>query len=394
MTDGRDIVEAILGQLLEWHGVFSQDVVHFLRDIFFRASQTGVHGARVHAGTRQRSRHEVGRRSDGGQGRQALWWRCVFYHTVAVRPTRRLFFFLSHMQEIHGFRVLPVTYDEGVQHYMYIRPHVSAQQDTKYPAGRTLFVVNIPPDATQQAMRDLFRKAGTVEAVDVRRASDEEQPPADGPPAVEPLPPLEPADAYVATCSNAHVVFLDASSLDRALKLPARFQTKPYKWQCERMQGLSYLIERYRRHRPPHEAVKKHVDTAVARYSWIRAHPQWLMEQRARGDTTTSVGVGIKAAGVGENGELLDEDGFVIVQRGNKYGRSGGEDNTFGAMTPAFEEELRQHPEKKKARELEDFYRFQFREKKRQQFASLRAQFEADKQKIAQRKASVRFKPY
>ena len=80
------------------------------------------------------------------------------------------------MQEIHGFRVLPVTYDEGVQHYMYIRAHVSAQQDTKYPAGRTLFVVNIPPDATQQAMRDLFRKAGTVEAVDVRRASDEEQP--------------------------------------------------------------------------------------------------------------------------------------------------------------------------------------------------------------------------
>lgn len=91
--------------------------------------------------------------------------------------------------------MLPVTYDEGVQHYMYIRAHVSAQQDTKYPAGRTLFVVNIPPDATQQAMRDLFRKAGTVEAVDVRRASDEEQPPADGPPAVEPLPPMEPADA-------------------------------------------------------------------------------------------------------------------------------------------------------------------------------------------------------
>ena len=96
MTDSRDIVEAILGQLLEWHGVFSQDVVHFLRDIFFRASQTGVHGARVHAGTRQRSRHGVGRRSDGGPGRQALWWRCVFYRTVAVRLTRRFFFLVPH----------------------------------------------------------------------------------------------------------------------------------------------------------------------------------------------------------------------------------------------------------------------------------------------------------
>ena len=109
---------------------------------------------------------------------------------------------------------------------------------------------------------------------------------------------------------------------------------------------------------------------------------------------------------MGENGELLDEDGFVIVQRGNKYGRSGGEDNTFAAITPEFEEELRQHPEKKKSKELTDFYRFQFREKKRQrtsgwiltnqiiEFASLRAQFEADKKKIAQRKASFRFKPY
>ena len=96
MTDRGDIVEAILRQLLEWHGVLSQDIVNFLRDIFFRASHTCVHGARVHAGTRQRSRHGVGRRSDEGQGRQALWWRCVFYHTVAVRPTRRLFFLVPH----------------------------------------------------------------------------------------------------------------------------------------------------------------------------------------------------------------------------------------------------------------------------------------------------------
>jgi hypothetical protein len=63
-------------------------------------------------------------------------------------------------------------------------------------------------------------------------------------------------------------------------------------------------------------------------------------------------------------------------------------------MTPEFEEQMRIQPDKKKSKELVDFYRFQFREKKRQQFASLRAQFEADKQKIAQRKALFRFKPY
>lgn len=309
------------------------------------------------------------------------------------------------MQQVAGFHVLPVTYEEGVQHYLYIREHASAGDE--YSAGRTLFVVNIPPDASQPTLRDLFKKAGAIESIhmhnskDVGRAGSQEGDESDknGPPAVVPLPSLQPADEIIGTGSSAHVVFVDASSLERALKLPTRLSSKPFIWpKAEkgdgRLRGLSYLIDRYRLHRPPHETIKAHADSAVARYSWIRAHPQWLMEQRARGDTTTSVGVGIKAAGVGENGELLDEDGFVIVQKGNKYGRSGGQDNTFAAITPEFEEEMRQNPDKKKSRELADFYRFQFREKKRQQFASLRAQFEADKQKIAQRKASFRFKPY
>ena len=325
------------------------------------------------------------------------------------------------MQEMSGFTALPVSYENDTVHYMYIKIHASSNDDATYPINRTLFVVNVPPDTTSKTLRDLFRKAGSVESIYLHNVLDSKGEDATvpapgpkqgtGPPDVEPLPSLEPTDRLLGSSSSAHVVFLDTTSLERAIRLPKRFENKPHVWKLsrgkdERLIGVSYMIERFRRHRPPHEAIKKHADSAIARYSWIRSHPQWLMEQRARGDTTTSLGVGIKAASVGENGELLDEDGFVIVQRGNKYGRSGGEDNTFAAITPEFEEELRQHPEKKKSKELTDFYRFQFREKKRQrtfgwiltdqiiEFASLRAQFEADKKKIAQRKASFRFKPY
>lgn len=304
---------------------------------------------------------------------------------------------------LRGFAALPVSYGaEGATHYMYIRRHESQADDERRPVGRTLFVVNVPVDSTPSTLRALFRKAGAVSDVllqDARRGDGGEEdevasaasasssssssssaaPEAAGPPAVHPLPPLEPNVLYTSG-SSAHIVFLDASSVDRALKLPARWERKPYVWpaassdrpsddgaaaetQCT---GLPYLLARYRLHRPAAAEVKQHVDTAIARYTWIRAHPAWLLQQRAQGDTTTSLGVGIQAASVGPNGELLDEDGFVIVQKGNKYGRSGGDDGSFAAITPEFEEAMRQDPSKKRARELSDFYRFQFREKKRQ----------------------------
>ncbi|WFD17795.1 hypothetical protein MCAP1_000004 [Malassezia caprae] len=325
-----------------------------------------------------------------------------------------------------GFLLLPVSYgadanEKHVLHYMYIRPHASASEDGELPAGRTLFVVNVPVDASRDTLRELFRKAGAVESVKIHNLGDrsaqdvdddEEESdtitetadaPADqknAPPKVEPLPQLEP-QILLSSCSSAHVVFVDDSSLERAMKLPKRFAAKPPTWpQPEARKttsnpvGLLFFLERFRLHHPPHEVVKRHVDSAIARYTWIRSHPQWLLDQRMQGNTKSSMGVGIQAASVGPNGELLDEDGFVIVQKGNRYGRSGAEENTFAAITPDFEEEMRQNPEKKKPKELADFYRFQFREKKRQQFANLRAQFEADKKKVAQRKALLRYKPY
>ncbi|WFD03041.1 hypothetical protein MOBT1_001730 [Malassezia obtusa] len=357
------------------------------------------------------------------------------------------------MGTVAGFEVLRVQYarvagKHAPIHNMYVRPHHGAETDA-LPGGRTLFVVNLPPDATRGTLRDLFRRAGAVESIAVhdfrarKEATDEDadededdeddtfdaepaartergKPGKNAPPRVHPLPALAP-HALLTTGSSAHIVFLDSSSLERAMQLPARSASKPYAWpqpgkerphdesddegasrkprrpahtHADTLVGLPFLLERYRMLRPDHAQVKRHVDSAIARHTWIREHPQWLLEQRMAGDKTTSAGVGIEGVSVGPDGELLDADGFTIVQKGNKYGRSGGDENTFAAITPEFEEMLRQQPEKKKSKELTDFYRFQFREKKRQQFAALRAQFEADKQKIAQRKATMRFKPY
>lgn len=301
-----------------------------------------------------------------------------------------------------GFQPLPVLYgadadEKDILHYMYIRPHASTSKDSELPAGRTLFVVNVPVDASRDTLRELFRKAGAVELVHIHNVGDRQAQDADddeeetvtnmdtadphadqknAPPKVEPLPQLEP-QVLLRSCSSAHVVFVDESSLDRAMKLPKRLAAKPPTWpQPEARKtksglvGLPFFLDRFRLHHPPHEVVKRHVDSAIARYTWIRSHPQWLLDQRMQGNTKSSMGVGIQAASVGPNGELLDDDGFVIVQKGNRYGRSGAEENTFAAITPEFEEEMRQNPDKKKSKELVDFYRFQFREKKRQRTCS------------------------
>lgn len=335
------------------------------------------------------------------------------------------------MTSVAGFDVLRVQYapaagKKRATHDMYVRAHTGAASDA-LPGGRTLFVVNLPPDASRGTLRDLFRKAGAIESVvlhNVRTRMDAGDADSDdeaeddavwendvaphpsaaqtkrGPPRVHPLPALVP-NVLLTSGSSAHIVFLDDSSLDRAMQMPQRSATKPFSWPQPgetpkdddeeeeeegggarkrraprkrhetRLVGLPYLLERYRRLRPDGAVVKQHVDSAIARYAWIREHPQWLLEQRKAGDQTTSAGVGIEGVSVGPDGELLDADGFTIVQKGNKYGRSGGDENTFAAITPEFEEMLRANPEKKKSKELTDFYRFQFREKKRQRTSSL-----------------------
>jgi len=334
------------------------------------------------------------------------------------------------------------------RHCIYLRAHDGGD-------GRTLFVVNLPSDTTERHLRHLFSAAGPVERVsflgerpvagseeldEESEAEDEAMPAAAaepskgkgkakkgytkvvlnkaGPPAIVPLPPLDPRGVhrFHHTSTSAHVVFLDASSVARALALaPQKAWPEPWA-QVEAAAvsladeaegaaqhkprprtgpeaalaagvtapptGLAFLLARHAALRPPLSAVKTHVDSAVAHYAWVRAHPP---PKRA----------GIEGVTVGPDGELLDADGFTIVQRGGKYGRTA-EEGGGASMRVARPEQQSgtARPRKKKAKELEDFYRFQLREKKREGLAQMRAQFEADKEKVAKFKASRRFNPY
>lgn len=76
--------------------------------------------------------------------------------------------------------------------------------------------------------------------------------------------------------------------------------------------------------------------------------------------------------------KVVDDDGFEVVTYKRKEKLTVEED---------------QFQKPKKAKELQDFYRFQVREKKREELASLRAKFEADKRRVAAMKARRTFRP-
>ncbi|PWN19225.1 hypothetical protein BCV69DRAFT_284376 [Microstroma glucosiphilum] len=408
------------------------------------------------------------------------------------------------------------------QHYLYLRPHeVTSSKDT-LPKGRTLFLVNLPVDTTEGHLRSLFEKAGRVEEVRFRRRrggsstreqeldaltagegseDDDNEEGADGmaldgaaaasktamtaaeekkakykntkkptgpqAPALHSLPLLDPRkDAvFLETGSSAHVVFLEETSVKRALALSA--EGKPRKWVDPQVQllrsaqkeaqgnddeggeedgygarrksrpstareaklasvvqkppaptGLAYFLQSYDSHHPSLAEVKRHADSVVKRYTFFRSHPQLDPErQSSSGGLGARVGEGgIKIASYGPGGEPLDEDGFTIVLPGGKYGKSLGAPGTAGeggvdqpsSSSVRFARQsqmdmaalaLKARKQEQASEGLEDFYRFQNRERRKEKLAEMRRQFEEDREKVEEMKkkggaGSRRFKPY
>lgn len=73
------------------------------------------------------------------------------------------------------------------------------------------------------------------------------------------------------------------------------------------------------------------------------------------------------------------DDGWIMVKK---------------RKNPTDISEIAKKTKKKKNTELKNFYRFQFREEKRNRLAQLREQFEKDKEKIKKMKEQRKFKPF
>jgi len=298
-----------------------------------------------------------------------------------------------------------VAYASSTVHILYARKHVGSKRGrvSAVPDGRTLFLVNVPPDATEREVVLFFKHCGTVEKVvfdweaseptQELETSDEEDEEAaepqqeqhtrkrrklakgekDKPPKVVPLPE-RPLRKLRKTGHCAHVIFLDDSSLERALA-PTQ-KPRPWPISPEVPHGLAHYAALYDSLRPPLDVVRDHADT------WMELFDYEQTKKRQKSEY--------------HKGEaIVDEDGFTLVTRGGAYGQTLG--GGVGVASKRFQETgqvSNRKRKKKEPKEKEDFYAFQRREKKRNELLELQKKWELDKAKVEELKASKRFKPY
>lgn len=288
---------------------------------------------------------------------------------------------------VSGFAVIPASYAPGVTHIFYAKAHTSSKlSDNKLlPKGRTLFLVNVPPDATERELSLFFKNAGHVERVvfdsnlsheETLNASseseedeeDSEKMQVDGEaqdgerpskrrrkgdkeksekPIVKPLP-FPPLRELRKTGKAVYVIFLDETSIKRALTPPH----KPRPWpRSEEPMGLARYIALYDAMRPPLDAVREYAESAIALFDYEEAQKKQTSQYR-KGEA------------------VVDEDGFTLVTRGGAYGQTlgggvGVASKRFQATGEASTTSKRQKKKKEK-KEKDGFYGFQKHEKKRQ----------------------------
>ncbi|KAL7415078.1 ribosomal RNA-processing protein 7-domain-containing protein [Mrakia frigida] len=325
--------------------------------------------------------------------------------------------------QLGSFTVLPVTYPstsllkKSTTHYLYIRPNVPSASasasmtvdDAEAEEGRTLFVANLPPDATEENLRALFGTVGPIEeikfgagvkevkveeaeetdseeeseqeseeenedtpAASTSKPSNKKSAPQPRAPTISPLFSIPPTH-FLPTSTSAKITYLSALSLTRALLLPTS-KARPWPTSSSPAAGLSHYLAQHAILRPHLSQVKAHADSSLAHHEHIKAAELAKITRQGQ--------------------EIVDEDGFTLVVRGGRYGRNligGGVGVASKKWDDVKEEETGR---KKKSKELKDFYRWQLREAKREDLANLRSKFAADKEKVEKLKGSRRFKPY
>ncbi|KAG0053146.1 Ribosomal RNA-processing protein 7 [Gryganskiella cystojenkinii] len=324
------------------------------------------------------------------------------------------------LDSLANFSILPLhmpaltTSSSGyknILHYLYFKKHESPKEDAKTPKNRTLFLLNIPVDATETHLRDLFKPCGRVIAVHFvnrTRAMDssltkEEREHQEELERLEKEAALLEAEANAknttkkgkkgakkqesqesqeeirtlyATGSQAYVVFLEEQELNKAMVMKKKRRSwintgddaTPADIAKLTTLGVSKWINEYHRRRPEAAALQIKVDDYMEKFERSEYEAQ-------------------QAALARHN--VMDEDGFTLVTRAGSKGH-----NSDGVITiqAAKADEVKNLKPKKK--ELQDFYRFQMREAKRDKLVDLRRKFEEDKQKIEALKVNRRFKPY
>ncbi|KAF2788676.1 hypothetical protein K505DRAFT_314466 [Melanomma pulvis-pyrius CBS 109.77] len=298
---------------------------------------------------------------------------------------------------VSDFTILPLTLPSVVlpeiyanaSHYLYIKPHAPSHPTAS--ADRSLFIANVPIDASESNIRALFAEqlgGSRVESVefdsavpavagvkrwrDINKGGDsqgegrgkkrkrDEDIVAEG--VVEDkesrLPQIWPGELR-ASGGTAVVIFVDERSAKGALREVQRVvkDGRSARW----IEGEGLGLQRYEKHHalkyPPKEALQSSINAYLTQFN--RAE---IARNRLRSKQRS----------------VPDEDGFITVVRGGRTGPA--------RLEEAEKKKAELEERKKKNGVKDDFYRFQTREKRKEAEGELRRKFEVDKRRVEEMK--------
>ncbi|KAJ3215635.1 Ribosomal RNA-processing protein 7 A [Dinochytrium kinnereticum] len=259
--------------------------------------------------------------------------------------------FMPFTKHISKDQAEKLTSPVPVVHQLLFRLHSTKASDAHiYPKGRTLFLCNVPSDASERHFRRLFRRCGPVERVMFSKRGVE--------------------GSVGPSGGHAHVVFYEEEAAQRAIIMKPRKRN----WSAileEGMdeseipymgEGLDKWVAMHQSSYPPLDQLEAEVNEYMQKFEEMEEEKERQLAMRRN---------------------QPDEDGFILVTKG--AGRKG---------KAASEAAMDKRDRKPKKKQMVDFYSFQMRETKRNQLAELRKKFAEDKTRLEMMKAKRKFKPY
>ncbi|KAJ1932648.1 hypothetical protein FBU59_006300, partial [Linderina macrospora] len=268
----------------------------------------------------------------------------------------------GQLEEIGGYKALPVHFsDSEAPHIIYFKAHKPSKEDVLLPVNRTLFIFNLPADATELSIRRLLKGSARVVHVlfhdvigrDVIKTSALEAKltaSLAGTSKDEDIKPVA-RTQLLESGASAHVVVLEEQEVANVLGMKSGRREWPEGDPASdplAYHGLSRYIYEFRAARPPVEMLKQDVDEYMARFEEAQYERERMLAQQRN---------------------VPDADGFITVIRSGR--KSTNTDGTV-TVTAATANGIKAAEAKKKEVQFGNMYRFQMRERKRDQLAELR----------------------
>ncbi|KAF2150814.1 hypothetical protein K461DRAFT_296049 [Myriangium duriaei CBS 260.36] len=284
-------------------------------------------------------------------------------------------------KEVGDYTILPLllpatkSFPKEVRHYLYLRPNTPNMPTPT--TGREVYVANIPIDTTATHIRGLFKELGGWRVDEVVFPDTIVAGPAAGGGGGagkkrkrrsttaagrqgEVGWPATGERELRGSGESCVVRFVDEETLRGAMRAVGKVKGG-LKWEVVGAMGKERYIRLWEGRFPESGVLQESVDRFMGVFNEAEMERS-RAEKRRR--------------------EMPDEDGFVTVVRG-------------GRNNPAREEEVKRKLErqKEKMKGKEDFYRFQTRERRKEEAGKLRRGFEEERRRVQEMRGKRGYRP-